>query len=152
MKPAPHSARSTTGWRSSLATIPGILVAFLAKFACPACWPAYAGILASVGLGFLLDERYLLPLTASFLALAVGALAFRASRRRGYGPFGLGLQAAGIVLLGRFAVRVETATYAGIGLLVTASVWNAWPRRKNNAASCPECIQHGPATDSTDAR
>ena len=43
----PPSPRA--GWRSSLATLPGIALAFLPKIACPACWPAYAGVLSSLG-------------------------------------------------------------------------------------------------------
>jgi hypothetical protein len=42
------------------------------------------------------------PLTAAFLCVAVSALAFRA--RRGYRPFGLGLVASAVVLLGKFAL------------------------------------------------
>ena len=40
-------------WKLSLAMVPGIGAALLPKLACPACWPAYAGFLTSVGLGFL---------------------------------------------------------------------------------------------------
>jgi|GEM_PF-2330127 len=29
---------------------------------CPACWPAYAGVLSALGLGFLLESAYLLPM------------------------------------------------------------------------------------------
>ena len=116
-------------WGSSLAVLPGIGSALLPKLACPACWPAYAGLLGSLGLGALIEARWLLPLTASFLVIAVGALAFRAGRRRGYAPFGLGLVASAVVLGGKFAIDSAGATYAGIALLVGASLWNAWPRK-----------------------
>lgn len=133
------STRAAVGWRSSLAATPGIAFAFLPKLACPACWPAYAGLLSSVGLGFLLDETYLLPLTAAFLLLTVGALAFRAQTRRGYGPFVLGLAAAGGVLAGKFSFGSDIAMYGGGAVLVAASIWNAWPLR-DKAAACPACI------------
>src|SRR5690606_38639800 len=100
---------------------------FLPKVACPACWPAYAGFLSSVGLGFLLETTYLLPLTAAFLATALGALAYRAKRRRGYIPFALGLFAAAVVLAGKFAFESDPAMYAGLAILVGASLWNSWP-------------------------
>jgi mercuric ion transport protein len=122
--------RSSSGWRSSLATVPGIAFAFLPKLACPACWPAYAGLLSSVGLGFLLDTAYLFPLTVVFLILAAGALAFRARTRRGYGPLGVGLAAALVVLVGKFVFDSNTAMYGGIGLLIAASVWNMWPQKE----------------------
>jgi len=130
---------ASAGWRSSLAAVPGIAFAFLPKLACPACWPAYAGLLSSLGLGFLLDKIYLLPLTAAFLLLAVGALAFRARTRRGYGPLALGLAAAVVVLAGKFAFGSHAAMYGGIALLVAASVWNAWPVRGQDAG-CPACV------------
>ncbi len=147
----PGAARSSSGWRSSLAAVPGIAFAFLPKLACPACWPAYAGLLGSVGLGFLLDTAYLFPLTAVFLVLAVGALAFRAPTRRGYAPFGVGLAAAIVVLVGKFFFDSSTAMYGGIGLLVAASLWNAWPQTKGDAGFCPACVQHEPAIETNNA-
>lgn len=117
------------GWRTSLATLPGIGLAFLPKIACPACWPAYAGVLSSLGLGFLVDVRWLLPLTAMFLLIAIFALGFRAGRRRGFGPFFIGVGASAIVLVGKFIFESGPAMYAGLGLLVAASIWNTWPRR-----------------------
>lgn len=133
------AARTSAGWRSSLVAVPGIAFALLPKLACPACWPAYAGLLSSVGLGFLLDETYLFPLTAAFLLLAVGALAFRARTSQGYGPFVLGLAAAVVVLAGKFAFASNAAMYGGIVVLVVASVWNAWPVRSKDAG-CPACV------------
>ena len=135
-----RSPDRVTGWRSSLAVLPGVGAALLPKMACPACWPAYAGLLSSAGLGFLGETRWLLPLTAAFLCVAVGALAFRARARRGYGPCCIGLVASAVVLLGKFALESDAAMYAGIGLLVAASLWNTWPR---SAAECPACAIPG---------
>lgn len=132
---SPSTTRA--GWRSSLATLPGIGLAFLPKIACPACWPAYAGVLTSLGLGFLLDVRWLFPLTAVSLLIAIAALAFRARRRRGFGPFFVGLAASAVVLGGKFGFESDLAMYAGLGLLVAASIWNTWPRRV--APACPAC-------------
>lgn len=114
------------GRTSAFATLPGLGVALLPKLACPACWPAYAGLLSSLGISFLLDARVLLPLTGAFLAIAVFALGFRASRRRGYGPFALGLVAAAAVLVGKFVLERDGATVGGLALLVAASAWNSW--------------------------
>jgi hypothetical protein len=144
--------RSSSSWRSVLPTVPGIAFAFLPKLACPACWPAYAVLLSSLGLGFLLDTAYLFPLTAVFLILGVGALAFRARTRRGHGPFAVGLTAAIVVLVGKFAFDSDPAMYGGIGLLVAASVWNALPKRNNSVGSCPKCVQQGPTMEARNAR
>ena len=115
-------------WKQNLFAAPGIGLSLLPKIACPACWPAYAGFLSSVGLGFLIPNTvYLLPLTAIFLLVAVGMLAFRARRRHGYVPFALGILAAGFILLGKFYLASNPVLYVGLGLLILASVCNSWP-------------------------
>jgi hypothetical protein len=123
-------------FKQAVVALPGIGVSLLPKLMCPACWPAYAGIVSALGLGFLISAKYLLPLTVACLAITAFALGFRASRRRGYGPFWVGLLAATVILTGKFYFDAEQATYAGVGLLVAASVWNSWPRR---AAAVPSC-------------
>lgn len=130
---------SAGGWKLGLATVPGIGAALLPKVACPACWPAYTGFASSIGVGFLLDSTYLLPLTAMFLAFATGALGYRASRRRGYRPFLLGLVGAVIVLVGKFFFASNPGMYSGLAFLVTASLWNSWPRRTAELP-CPSCV------------
>lgn len=137
-------------WKQGLLALPGVGVSVLPKLACPACWPAHAGLLSSVGLGFLISTAYLLPLTAAFLALAVWMLAFRASKRHGYGPFLLGLLAAIAAFFGKFAWDSRSDVYGAVGLLVVASLWNAWPRRDafKEAATCPDC-QRKEVDDST---
>jgi hypothetical protein len=123
-------------WKQNLWTVPGIGVSLLPKLVCPLCWPAYAGLLSSVGLGFLISTRYLLPITGAFLVLAVGALAFRAKHRHGYGPLLLGIVSAVGVLLAKFAWESKPTIYASVGLLVIASAWNAWPHRIATPSAC----------------
>lgn len=127
-------------WKRSLAVLPGVGVSLLPKLMCPMCWPAYAGIVSALGLGFLISTRYLLPLTAAFLAVTAVALGFRASRRHGYGPLWLGLVAAAVILSGKFYFDAAQATYAGVTLLIAASVWNSWPPRAAATPFCPACI------------
>ncbi len=119
-----------TRWKQGILALPSIGVSILPKLACPACWPAYAGLLTSIGLGFLISAVYLLPLTAAFLSLALGAMLFRAKARRGYGPFLLGVLAGIGVLVGKFVWESSPAMYGAVGLLVIASLWNTWPRRE----------------------
>ena len=139
-------------WRRSLTVLPGIGVSLLPKLVCPMCWPAYAGLVSAFGLGFLISTKYLLPLTVAFLAMAAAALGFRASRRRGYGPFWLGLVAAAVILTGKFYFDAVQAAYAGIGLLVAASVWNSWPRRAVYNPVCPPCVPTGTGFNQRDAQ
>lgn len=127
------------GWRAWVAVVPAIGISLLPKLACPACWPAYAGLLSAIGLGFLTDTAYLLPLTAVFLVIAVAALGFRANQRRGYAPFALGVVAAMIVLIGKFVFDSDPAMYGGIGVLVGASFWNSWPRKSETAGNRRAC-------------
>ena len=122
----------------TLLALPGVGVAMLPKLLCPLCWPAYASIVSSLGLGFLVGTTYLLPITTSFLGLSLWVLAFRARLRRGFGPFLFGLAASVAVLVGKFYLESNPVMYSGVGLLVAASVWNGWPRRRNRAG-CEKC-------------
>lgn len=128
-------------WKGAAAFVPGVGVALLPKLTCPMCWPAYAGLLTTLGLGCLLSERYLFGVTAVFLLLSVGALAFRSRERRGSRPAVLGLAGAGIILAGKFQFGSIAAMYAGLGVLVAASIWNSWPKRSTQ--SCPQCAPCG---------
>ncbi len=135
---APPSARPRPRSLASLfAALPGIGVALLPKGLCPACWPAYAAVLSALGLGFLMQDRYLPPLTLAFLCLATFALAYRARTRRGFMPAIVG-GVAGLVFLGtKFALDVPTLAYLALGAFTVAALWNAWPIRR---PSCPACV------------
>jgi mercuric ion transport protein len=130
-------------WKSSFAALPAIGLALLPKLTCAACWPAYAALLSALGLGFIDYTTYFLPLTATFLAVTLVLLGFRAKTRRGYGPLLLGVAASAIVLVGKFAFDSDAALYSGVALLIGASIWNAWPLR--SAASCSACAPDRPA-------
>ena len=116
-------------WKTLGDVLPGVGATILPKLTCPLCWPAYAGLLTSLGLGFLMSERYLFGVTSVFLIMSVGALAFRYRERRGIAPAVLGLMGAALVLAGKFRLESMTAMYAGLIVLVAASLWNSWPRR-----------------------
>lgn len=78
---------STEHGNKGLLALPGVGVSILPKLACPTCWPAYAGLLSSVGLGFLISAEYLLLLTVAFFFHPLGAirvLATRAKKWRGF--------------------------------------------------------------------
>lgn len=136
------SAKAGRLGRDAIPLLPAVGTALLPKLACPACWPAYAGILSALGFGFVNYSPFLLPLTTLFLVAVLVTLAWRAKTRRGYVPLATGIAAAVIVLVGKFHFESDPATYAGIALLVGASLWNAWPRR-NQTVSCPVCVKGG---------
>ncbi len=129
-----------TARKGVLATVAAVGVALLPKLTCPACWPAYAGLLSALGVGAFNYTPYLLPLTLAGLAVALWALAFRARARRGYGPFALGVVGGGVLLAGKFGLQNDGMMYAGIVFLIGASIWNAWPKR---SGTCPACAPAG---------
>ncbi|HHH31519.1 MAG TPA: MerC domain-containing protein, partial [Polyangiaceae bacterium] len=126
-------------WSRAAALAPSVGVALLPKIACPACWPAYAGVLSTFGVTFLIDSRYLFALTAVFLTVALFFLGFRASRRRGYGPLAIGALASAFLLVGKFYFESDTAMFTGVGMLMGASFWNSWPRKLAASPSCSGC-------------
>lgn len=130
-----RSEQDKAGWRSSLSLLPGIGASFLPNLTCPACWPAYAGVLSSLGLGFLFDSRNLLLTIAVLFGIGLAALAYRARQRRGFGPLWLGCGAALLAIAGKFWLDHFWLFALGVALLMGASVWNSWPRR---APRCPQ--------------
>jgi mercuric ion transport protein len=119
---------SAGGLRSSVLALPAILVSLLPTLGCPLCWPGYAALLSSLGLGLLASSAYLFPIVAVLLAVAVGALAYGAGRRRRYGAFALSVTATAIILTGKFGFGSTAAAYVGVALLVTASLLNVFGR------------------------
>src|SRR2546425_13035246 len=128
----------TRSWKQGFLAIPGIGVAMLPKLLCPLCWPLYAGVVSSFGLGFLIGTTYLLPITSAFLVVTLAVLCFGAKKRRGYRPLLLGAVASAAVLIGKVYLDSNPLVYGGVGLLVVASLWNAFPCRKETAL-CPSC-------------
>ncbi len=109
--------------------VPGIPAAGLTALPlCPACYPAYAGILSALGLTALLDTTVQTVLTVLLLSVALGALLFRAKSRRGYGPFAIGASASAVLGFSKFVMGSDPITYAAVGVLVLAGLWNVWPR------------------------
>jgi hypothetical protein len=119
-------------------TLPAVVVSLLPVLACAVCWPAYAALLSSLGLGFLGSSTYLMPLTAGLLAVAVGGLGLQI-KGAGYGPFVLGVVAGGAILAGKFTIDSSLTTYAGVGLLAIASAWSLRPRGSTLSGACSTC-------------
>lgn len=119
------------------AMLPTVGVALLPKLTCPACWPAYAGLLSSLGIGFVDYTPYLVPFTLVFLVISLSTMAFRAKSRHGYGPLLLGLFAGAVLMVGKFVYDSDSAMYTGLVILVAASLWNTWPKARVD--DCPAC-------------
>jgi mercuric ion transport protein len=132
-----------TSWKSAGLWGPALGIAFLPKLICPACWPAYAALVSAAGVPFLLETRFLLPLTIAALLLVLGLLAWRAPTRHGFGPLTVGVLASAAVVVGKFTFDSTPAAYLGATVLFAACVWNSWPRRRAARGDCPACVPSG---------
>ena len=110
--------------------IPGVAAALLPNVTCPACWPVYAGVLSSLGLGFLMTGPYFFLVVSALLGISLFSLYYKADSRHGYGPILLGLLAAGVILAGKAAGASNYVLYSGAAALITASLWNRWPKKR----------------------
>lgn len=138
-RPTSHAPR----YRRILAIFPAMGAVLIPGVSCPLCWPAYAGLLSSLGLGFVNYTPYLFPLTLLCLAVAVFSLGFRAKRRHGYGPLVLGFVGAVVISTGKFILAWKAATYVGIIFLISACIWNLWPRKQISDGACSDCVPAG---------
>lgn len=109
---------------------PGLIAAFLPNATCPACWPVYAGLLSSLGLGFLMQGTYFYFIVGSLLAVSLFSLYYKAMSRRGQKPFVVGALVSTGIIFGRLAEWPELIFYLFALILVVASVWNNWPIKK----------------------
>ncbi|MGE0560154.1 MAG: hypothetical protein AB7E73_12475 [Burkholderiales bacterium] len=138
-KAAPVTPSTPGRWQTLVAASPALGVALLPKLVCPLCFPAYAAILGALGIEFIDYTPYLLPLTAFFLAVALGVLALQARRTGHVGALLLGLAAAMIVLLGKFHFEHDWLTTGGVILLITAILLGN-RNRTSTTPACPACV------------
>jgi mercuric ion transport protein len=128
-----------------LLAIPAAAASMLPALGCPLCWPGYAALLSSLGLGFLASARYLFPLTIALLGLALTGLAIQA-RRQGSAPLMLASVASVAIVLGKFAFDFKLATYTGVALLLVSSALSVI-RGREGSSVCAECAS-SPGTKS----
>lgn len=126
-------------WRGLLTALPAAGAGLIPVGACPVCVAGTVGLLSAIGLGFLLETRFLLPVMAGLLGLALWTLGWKAKARHGFGPFLVGVAAAAMILAGKFLVASDPVLYAGLAGLMGTALWNAWPRGKAPRAPCLGC-------------
>jgi mercuric ion transport protein len=117
----------------------GGLLGALVAAACCLGIPAVLTAMGAVGLGFLIHDAYLFPLFAGFVAISLWFLFGTARRHGSLAPFWVGLAGgvigvAGLWLLVTGLYPLPVLVYGGLGVLVAASVWDAW--RARQVAAC----------------
>lgn len=122
-----------------LAAIPAVAIAVLPKLTCAACWPAYAAIMSSLGVGFFNYTDYLLPIMVVAVAVSLGLMFYKNKVRRGLTPFYLGLVGSLLMLVGKFSLGMDWVSYVGAAVLVGASIWNSIPVKSKTGVDCPAC-------------
>jgi hypothetical protein len=127
--------------RRYLPLAPTIALVLLPK--CPLCVAAYFGLVGSLGAGSWLLAAWGLPLGAGLLALTLGALTLRARRSRDYRPPLVGLAGAASLLAGQFVLDAQPLHYAGVGILIGATLWSVHFASKSTAR--PESRSHLPS-------
>jgi len=73
----------------------------------------------------------MLWVTIAALLVSVAFLAYRAKRRRGYKQFLTGFSASLFIVTGKFIFDIPFLFYSGVVLLIAASLWNSWPKKKS---------------------
>lgn len=116
--------RGRPAWLQTIIAIPAAAIPLLPSFSCPVCIAAYAGLLSSLGLGFILTDRVQRPLIVAFLIVSVASVGWAARRSKRVGPFLLVLLGSVAIVAGRLVWSVTPALYVGVVCLVAGTVWN----------------------------
>lgn len=133
-------------WLTTLAAIPAAAIGIFSVASCPACYPALAGLLSAVGLGTLVNDAILKPLTIALLLVALSGLAYQAKRAGRYFPAVLGSLGAVGMYAGLYSAPSALLKWSGIAALIGASIWNLAPRKSSGnlgGLPCPACNEAG---------
>ena len=120
-----------TKWTAPFASLFSSVVAIV----CPLCIPAAGAFLASVGLGFALNVRFLQSLLVVLLLLAVGSLAWSTKGHRQRWVLIAGILGAVLIYVGRYIWLNQILMGSGAILLIGISLINL--RLKMSCKRCP---------------
>lgn len=126
---ANRGSRVSAWFRAALG-VPGALLSLLPSANCPLCMAAYAGILSTLGLGFLFTERVLACLVPVFLVVGVASIAWTLPAHGRKAPLLIAVIASVLIVSGRLVWSAPTAVYLGAPLFLAAAGWNFWLRMK----------------------
>ena len=137
------SSNTRSGFLSGIGSFGSALTVGL----CPVCIPAIGAFLASIGLGFIVQESVLRPVLFIFLAAAISGLLWSyLKEHRNVWPLIGGILMGITLYAGRYvyfgAVINQILMYGGITGIIAVSIWNLKLRK---SASCPACEVKEPA-------
>jgi len=137
------SSNTRSGFLSGIGSFGSALTVGL----CPVCIPAIGAFLASIGLGFIVQESVLRPVLFIFLAAAISGLLWSYLKEHGnVWPLVGGILMGITLYVGRYvyfgAVINQILMYGGITGIIAVSIWNLKLRK---SASCPACEVKEPA-------
>lgn len=113
----------------ALSVLPGAAFALLPRATCPVCWGADGALLASLGLGFFINDRVLTPLIIAALVVGIVAVAWTTKSHQWYGPLALTVAGSAAIATGRLVWNVPVLVYGGGAIVLAASIWNLWLKR-----------------------
>jgi len=103
----------------------GAGLAALLGVTCPLCWGPAAIFLSSIGLGFIINIKVILPLLFLFLFIAWwGMYESYKNRHHEIAPFVVSIIAGLMIPLGRYFFGSLAMSNIGIGLFIGAALWN----------------------------
>ena len=135
-----NTRRDRPPWLQALVAVPATVLPLLPSFSCPVCIAAYAGVLSSLGLGFMLNDRVQRPFIVFFLTVMLGSVVLATRQHRRLGPLYVVLPGALAVVAARIVWNVPWVVYAGVALLIAGTVWNLILKRARRPL-----VQLGPA-------
>lgn len=118
-------AKDISRWFSPVG---GAVAVLMPKGLCPICVAASGGMLASLGLGFLLVERNVRWILGLTLTIGLIGFVLSARRHRRWWTLALGVVAAATTMIGRLLFS-NPVLYSGMVLLIWAMGADLWARR-----------------------
>jgi len=103
----------------------GTFLATTLGLTCPVCWPAAGAFLASVGLGFAVSLKVVIPLLVIFLIIAWwGMYVSYKTNHHHIAPLIVSIVGGVFIPAGRYLFGSLILTYIAIGVFVIATIWN----------------------------
>jgi O-antigen/teichoic acid export membrane protein len=109
----------------------GAPLAALIGIACPVCIPAVGAFLASIGLGFLVSFKIIIPLLLALLIITWWGMWYSYKKNHHHiEPLIISVIAGLLIPGGRYVIMNLPLTYIAIGAFITAAIWNFTLLRK----------------------